>query len=556
MKSTMGDGEPLTVTAILRHGASWNGDREVVTAEDETTTSRVSFEEIGAGAAQLAHALRELGITGDDRVGTYLWNNREHLEAYLGVPAMGAVLHTANIRLFADELVHTVNQAQDRVILVDADLLDTLAPSLHRMPTVRALIVRGQPAPEAGEIDGVRVYRYEELVRSQPAEFSWPDLDERTAAAICFTSGTTGNPKGVAYSHRSIYLHSLSLCTANAVGLNAHDRGMIVVPMFHANAWGYPHAAFWSGGDLILPHRFLKPEQLVPLIERERPTFVNGVPTIWIDVLRYLREHPDASLSSVTRVVIGGSATPSALMEAFRDEYDIPLIQGWGMTETSPLVTLARPRRGYEGREALADALSQGRVLPGVELRLTDPEHGTLVPSDGRSIGELELRGPWVSSSYLFDEDPAKFRDGWLRTGDIGTVDHDGYVRLTDRAKDAVKSGGEWISSINLEAEVTAHPEVIEAAVIGVPDDRWGERPCVIVTTAPGSAVTADGLRDWLEDRVARWWLPERWVFVDAIPRTSVGKYDKRLLRSQYAARQLDVVRLGARRPASRGGVS
>ncbi|MFY9929400.1 MAG: long-chain fatty acid--CoA ligase, partial [Streptosporangiaceae bacterium] len=536
----------------LRHGATWHGGREVVTAEDEQTTSRVSYEQIGAGAAQLAHALRQLGVDGDDRVGTYLWNNREHLEAYLAVPAMGAVLHTANIRLFVDELVQTVNLAQDRVLLVDADLLDTLAPALGRMPTVRAIIVRGQPVPDYDEVDGVGVYTYDELVRTQPGEFSWPGLDERTAAAICFTSGTTGNPKGVAYSHRSIYLHALSLCTANAVALSAYDRGLIVVPMFHANAWGYPHATFWCGGDLILPHRFLKPDQVVPLMERERPTFANGVPTIWIDVLRYLREHPDADVSSITRVVVGGSATPRALMQAFRDEYDIPLLQGWGMTETSPLVTLARPRRGHDGSEALEDRLSQGRVLPGVELRLVHPENDTRVPHDGRSIGELELRGPWISASYLSEEDPAKFHDGWLRTGDIGTVDPDGYVRLTDRAKDAVKSGGEWISSIGLEAEVSAHPDVIEAAVIGVPDDRWGERPCVIVTTTEGSTVTAEDLRDFLDGQVARWWLPEHWVFAQEIPRTSVGKYDKLLLRTQYAAGELTVVELGPRRPAAR----
>ena len=552
MKSTMGDDLPLTITSILRHGATWHGGREVVTAEDEHTVSRVSYEQVAAGAAQLAHALRQLGVSGDDRVGTYLWNNREHLEAYLAVPAMGAVLHTANIRLFVDELVQTVNLAQDRVLLVDADLLDTLAPALGRMPTVRAVIVRGQPAPDYDDVDGVAVYRYDELVRTQPGEFGWPELDERTAAAICFTSGTTGIPKGVAYSHRSIYLHSLSLCTANAVALSAYDRGLIIVPMFHANAWGYPHAFFWCGGDLILPHRFLKPDQLVPLMERERPTFANGVPTIWIDVLRYLHEHPDADVSSVTRVVVGGSATPRALMQALRHEYDIPLLQGYGMTETSPLVTLARPRRGHDGSEALDDRLSQGRVLPGVDLRLVHPETGALVPHDGRSIGELELRGPWISASYLSDSDPAKFHDGWLRTGDIGTVDPDGYVRLTDRAKDAVKSGGEWISSIALEAEVSAHPEVIEAAVIGVPDERWGERPCVIATLTDGATVTAEDLRDWLQGRVARWWLPEHWVFAGAIPRTSVGKYDKRLLRAEYAAGELPVVNLGPRRPAAR----
>ena len=465
---------------------------------------------------------------------------------------MGAVLHTANIRLFTDELVQTVNLAQDRVLLADADLLPTLAPALGRMPAVRAVIVRGQPATRTGSTrwTACAVHRYDDLVRSQPGEFAWPDLDERTAAAICFTSGTTGVPKGVAYSHRSIYLHSLSLCTANAVALSASDRGLIVVPMFHANAWGYPHAIFWCGGDLILPHRFLKPDQLVPLMEAERPTFVNGVPTIWIDVLRYLREHPDADISSITRIVVGGSATPRALMQAFRDEYDIPLTQGWGMTETSPLVTLARPRRGQVGEAALADALSQGRVLAGVELRLVHPETGAPVPHDGRSIGELELRGPWITASYLSGQDPDKFHDGWLRTGDIGTLDPDGYVRLTDRAKDAVKSGGEWISSIALEAEVAAHPEVLEAAVIGVPDERWGERPCVVVTMVPGSAVTGEDLRDWLDGRVARWWLPERWAFATAIPRTSVGKYDKRLLRSQYAAGELDVITLGPRRPA------
>jgi fatty-acyl-CoA synthase len=275
------------------------------------------------------------------------------------------------------------------------------------------------------------------------------------------------------------------------------------------------------------------------------------VPTIWIDVLRYLREHPDVDVSSISRVVVGGSATPRSLMQELRDEYDIPLLQGWGMTETSPLVTLARPRRGHIGAEALADSLSQGRILPGVELRLVGLENGSPVPHDGRSIGELELRGPWIASSYLSDADPAKFHDGWLRTGDIGTVDPDGYVRLTDRAKDAVKSGGEWISSIGLEAEVAAHPEVIEAAVIGVPDERWSERPCVVVTKQAGATVTAEGLRDWLDGRVARWWLPEHWVFAEAIPRTSVGKYDKRLLRAQYAAGELAVVELGPRRPAA-----
>lgn len=551
MKSTMGDDQPLTVTAILRHGTCWHAGREVVTALDETVVNRVSFTQVGAGAAQLAHALRGLGVTGDDRVGSYMWNHAEHMEAYLGVPAMGAVLHTANIRLFADELVYTVNQAADKVLLADADLLPALAPSLPRMPSVEALIVRGdQPSPPA-DIDGLPVYRYADVVRSQPTEFAWPELDERTAAAICFTSGTTGDPKGVAYSHRSIYLHALSLCTANAVGLGASDRGMIVVPMFHANAWGYPHATFWCGGDLILPHRFLKPDQLVPLIERERPTFVNGVPTIWIDVLRYLRDHPDADVSSISRIVVGGSATPQSLLTAFRDEYDIPLIQGWGMTETSPLVTLARPRHGSQGPQALTDALSQGRVLPGVQLRLVHPDTLVPVPNDGQSVGELELRGPWVSTSYLSDDDPGKFHDGWLRTGDIGTVDPDGYVTLTDRAKDVVKSGGEWISSIALEAELAAHPQVAEAAVIGVPDDRWGERPCVVAVPTSGAEVSADELRDWLDGRVARWWLPERWVFADAIPRTSVGKYDKRLLRSQYAAGELRVVVLGPRRPAA-----
>ncbi|MQY05116.1 fatty acid--CoA ligase [Actinomadura macrotermitis] len=539
MLSTMQD-FPLTITSILRHGASVFGSAEVRTWTGEGTRSR-SYAEVGARAARLAGALRGLGVDGDQRVATFMWNNAEHLEAYLAVPSMGAVLHTLNLRLFPEQLVYIADHAEDHVVLVDASLIPLLAPVLPRFSTVRHVVVvgDGDTAPLAGA--GKELHSYEELLAAAPAEFDWPELDERSAAAMCYTSGTTGNPKGVVYSHRSAYLHSMATCTGNAFGLDAGDRILPVVPMFHANAWGLPYAALMAGASLIMPDRFLQAGPLVRLIETERPTVAGAVPTIWGDVLRYAGEH-GADLTSLRLVPCGGSAVPESLMRGF-DGLGVRIVQAWGMTETSPLATVAHPPAGVTGEDALPYRVSQGRIMAGLEARLTGDDD-TVLPADGAAVGEVEIRGPWITASYHRDEDPGRFHDGWLRTGDVGTLSPDGYLVLTDRAKDVIKSGGEWISSVELENHLMGHPDVIEAAVVGVPDDRWQERPLASVVVRAGAKVTAAQLKEFLAGHVARWQLPERWAFVEAVPKTSVGKFSKKTIREQYGKGELSVERV------------
>jgi fatty-acyl-CoA synthase len=540
---------PLTVTTILRHGQQWHAGRDVLTETESGDRRRASFAEVADRAARLANGLAALGVTGDQRVGTYMWNNQEHLEAYLAVPAMGAVLHTANIRLFADQATYTINAVEDRVLIVDESLAPALAKLLPDLPTVHTVVVNGAVDTTLFETTGKTVVSYQELLADQPEERTWPCLDERDAASICFTTGTTGNPKGVAYSHRSILLQAMSSATTNALRLGAEDRMLIAVPMFHATAWGYPYSAFWFGADVILLDRFLKPATIVRAIEEERITFANGVPTIWNDVLRLLRREPGHDLSSAQRIVVGGAAVARSLLEAFDGEVGVPILQGWGMTETSPLVTVGRPPPGATGEEALSARVSQGRVLAGVEIRLVNPDTLKSLPADGRTVGEFELRGPWISGSYLRAEGQDKFHDGWLRTGDVGTLDPQGYARLTDRTKDVIKSGGEWISSAELEGVLSAHPEIVEACVIGVPDARFDERPCALVVGSEGADLDAGALRAWLVGRVAPWWIPERWIFVDRLPLTSVSKLDKKLLRSRYAAQEFNVIEVRTQLP-------
>jgi fatty-acyl-CoA synthase len=538
---TMGE-FPLTVGHILRHGATWHGGARVVTL-DEGRRHRSTFAEVASGAARLAGGLRAFGVVGDARVGTLLWNNQAHLAAYLAVPSMGAVLHSANPRLFPDQLAFTINAAEDGVLLVDPDLVGQLNAVLPALRSVHTVVVNAGCVP--AELDTpphVRVVTYDQLLSHGEDTFEWPDVDENSAAALCFTTGTTGDPKGVAYSHRSILLQCLSSATSNALRIGHDDRILLSVPMFHATAWGYPYASFWFGADLVLPSRHLDPATLLELIGAEHITFANGVPAVWNAVLQEIRAGRTCDLSSLRGVVVGGAALPSALMDAF-GELGVPMVQGWGMTETSPLVAVARPHPTSPSGERRSQSLSQGRILAGVEIRLMNPDTGVPVPADGVSLGELELRGPWVASSYLGGAAEDRFHDGWLRTGDIGTVDPLGYVRLTDRSKDIIKSGGEWISSVELENCLLAHPAIRDAAVIGVPDERWDERPCAIVVPVPGRPPDVDRLCAWLTGRVVRWWVPERWCVVDDIPRTSVGKIDKKALRASYRSGELELVR-------------
>ena len=544
MRSTMMD-VPLTVTRIMQYGSTVYGDREVVTC----TTSgshRQSYAQTGARAAQLANALRALGIDGDQRVATLMWNNAEHLEAYLAIPSMGAVLHTLNLRLEPEIIGYIATHAGDEVVIVDPSMVPLLGLVLPHAPSIRHVIVtssRGETdGSELAALDGqsLAVHAYEELLAAQPASFSWPDLDERSAAAMCYTSGTTGHPKGVVYSHRSMHLHSMAVCTGSVFALSEQDRVLPVVPMFHANAWGLPYAAVMAGASLVMPDRFLQPEPLVRLIEAERPTVAGAVPTIWNALLLHVRAN-GGDLSSLRLVPCGGSAVPHALMQAYDSELGVRILQAWGMTETSPLGSVAHPPLGTTGDEAWRYRDTQGRLICEVEARLVG-DSGVPLPLDGHAVGEVEVRGPWITGAYYKDDDPEKFRDGWLRTGDVGTIDRLGYVTLTDRAKDVIKSGGEWISSMELENALMGHPDVIEAAVIGVADVRWGERPLATVVLADGATTTAAELREFLAELVPRWQLPERWSFIAEVPKTSVGKFAKTRIRDSYARGDYEVI--------------
>jgi fatty-acyl-CoA synthase len=532
MDSTMQD-FPLTIAAIMRHGCGLHGARTVTTATADGYR-QTSYRELGQQAAQLANALRRLGVAGDQRVATFMWNNAEHLATYLAVPSMGAVLHTLNIRLFPEQIAYVANEAEDQIVVVDASLTKLLAPVLGDLGTVHTVIVVGEGDTAPLQASGKTVLTYADVLGSESTEFDWPRIEENSAAAMCYTSGTTGNPKGVVYSHRSSFLHAMGACTANGMGVGASDCVLPVVPMFHANAWGMPYAALMAGADLVLPDCRLDARSLIDMIENLRPTVAGAVPTIWNDVMHRLEEDPDHDISSLRLVVCGGSAVPVSLMRTFEEKHGVQIRQLWGMTETSPTATMAWPPPGTPEDQHWAYRATQGQPLCGVEMRIVD-DHGEALPTDGKTVGEVEVRGPWIAGSYYLGRDDSKFDSGWLRTGDVGRIDERGFITLTDRAKDVIKSGGEWISSVELENCLVGHPEVLEAAVVGVPDERWQERPLAVVVTKQGASVSAGELRTFLADKVARWWLPERWTFVDEIPRTSVGKYDKKAMRSRYA---------------------
>jgi acyl-CoA synthetase (AMP-forming)/AMP-acid ligase II len=513
---------------------------------------RQDYREVGVSAARLAHGLRALGVTGDQRVGTFMWNNNEHLAAYLAVPAMGAVLHTLNIRMSPAQLAFIANHAQDQVVIVDASLAPRLAEALPQLETVRHVVVANGDAAALETPPGVRAHGYDELVAGQPDRFTWPTVDERSAAAMCYTSGTTGDPKGVAYSHRSIWLHSMQICMSDAMALAQSDSALAIVPMFHAMCWGLPYAAMMVGASLVMPDHHLQPAAIAEILAAEKPTFAAAVPTIWQGLLAHLAEHPQ-DISYLRQLVSGGSACPPALMKAYAEQYGVEMLSTWGMTEMSPLGTVARPPSSATGDAFWAYRVTQGRFPASVRPRLVGASGGEL-PWDDKSVGELEVRGPWVTGAYFSASDtgpgtgtgtsPDAFHDGWLRTGDVGRISPDGFLTLTDRSKDVIKSGGEWISSVQLENAVMAHPAVAEAAVIGIPDEKWQERPLVTVVTKPGHQVSAAELREFLSGKVASWQLPENWSFIEEVPKTSVGKFDKKQLRARYSSAELEITRL------------
>ena len=529
--------DELVLTRILERAGTFHPRQQIVT-KTATGIERESYEDMAERAARLAGALAGLGVRPGDRVGSFGFNTSRHLELYFGVPCMGAVLHTLNIRLHPDQVAWIANHAEDKVILVE----DVLVPAFERiapqLTSVEHMIVMGPAGP--GGLSGA--LDYETLLADSSPEITWPELEEDHASAMCFTSGTTGNPKGVVYSHRSMVLHSWMLNFASTIGLTERDAVLPVVPMFHANAWGMPYAASLAGAKHVYAGQYsADPASLCDLIESEGVTVLAGVPTVWIGLLQYLEQHR-RDLSSIRYITAGGSAVPVSLIDAFKRMVGVDIVQGWGMTETGPVAALSQltpEMSDLPDDEQLRLRARQGRILPGIRFRVV-AEDGTEVPWDTKSMGEVQVKGNWVAAEYYRDPTGSeRFVEGWLRTGDVAVVDDHGFLQLVDRTKDLVKSGGEWISSVELESALMGHPAVLEASVIGVPSERWSERPLACVVMKAGQSATREELLAFLAPRFPKWWLPDDVVFIAEIPKTSVGKFDKKVLRETYRTHEL-----------------
>ena len=484
--------------------------------------------------------LKQLGLVRGDRVGTFMWNSTHHLEAYLAIPSMGCVLHTLNCRLSPEHIAYIIGHAGDRLVIVDGRLVDTFLDVVPLVPDVEHFIVLGTDE-QYERLKDPRALRYEDLASDAGIHFDWPEPCENAAAGICYTSGTTGNPKGVAYSQRTTYLHALASRAVDSFAVQERDTILMLPSMFHANAWGFPYSGWMSGADMVMPGPHLQGPHLRAMIEQTKPTLTAMVPTLLGDLL-LADESASLDLSCFRAIVSGGSAVPSSMIEAVRDRWGVPVVQGWGMTETSPMCVLSHPPKDLGDETETYWRLKSGRPVPGIEVRVVDDNDDELA-QDGASVGELQLRGAWVTGSYLNEDSDAFTEDGWLRTGDVGMVDHRGYVQLTDRTKDVIKSGGEWISSVDLEDVLLQHDAVAEIAVIAIDDPRWQERPLAIVRGKPGYDADnmCENLRSFLVGKVAKFWVPEYWAFLDDIPKTSVGKIDKRALREMLAAGSLTV---------------
>lgn len=524
---------PLTITELVERAGRFHGESAIVSVLPDRSRHVGTYRDLAERSAQLASALSKLGVGPGDRVATLSWNHRQHLECYVAVPAMGAVVHTLNLRLHPSELGYIASHADDTVVVVDHSLWPLFDRFRHAIGSLRHVVVvpdKGEPVPE-GTLD------YEKMLAAEPTTFAWPVLDENAAAMLCYTSGTTGNPKGVLYSHRSIILHAMAAAMPNAMGLGVDDVVLPVVPMFHASAWGMPYAALLAGAKLVFPGPHLDPASLVTLMAEQRVTVAGGVPTIWLGILALLDAAPKAhDLSSVRTMIIGGSAAPASLIEGFATRHGLQVTHAWGMTETNPLGTVARvkPELRGEGARELAVRATQGFAVPYVQTRHVD-DAGKLLPWDGKAVGELEVRGPWVAASYFGDEGLDRFSpDGWFKTGDVVTIDAAGYVTITDRAKDVIKSGGEWISSVALENVLMAHPAVAEAAVFAARHPKWDERPVAAVVWKPGKSATDEELTAYLSGFFAKMSLPDAFVVMEQIPRTSTGKFLKTKLRELY----------------------
>ncbi|EJZ08233.1 long-chain-fatty-acid--CoA ligase [Mycolicibacterium vaccae] len=532
---------PLMISSLIEHAAAFHGDTEIVSRLPEGPIRRTTWRETNESSKQVANALAELGIEQGDRVATLAWNSDRHLALYFGVSGSGAVMHTVNPRLFAEQIVYIVNHAEDRVLFFDitfAPLVAQVASELTTVETYVAMTGRDH-MPELPGIPEERLLCWDDLVGRQSTHYDWPEFDERTASSLCYTSGTTGNPKGVLYSHRSTVLHAMLSLSRDTFDINSATTLLLVVPMFHANAWGTPYSAAMVGAKLVLPGPHLDGESVYGLLRDESVTIMQGVPTVWLMLFSYLDDHPeiDPHELKLEWAGIGGSALSRSMLERIEQDLGAEGGQGWGMTETSPICAVGRllPKHAaLPVEEQHAVKLKQGRGVFGVELKIVD-ESGDRLPWDGKAFGEVFVRGPWIASGYFKGEGGDKLdAEGFFPTGDVATIDPDGYLHLVDRTKDVIKSGGEWVSSIDLENAAMGHPAIAEAAVIGVPHPKWQERPLLIAVLRPGRDATREEILEYLSGQVAKWWLPDDVVFVDELPHTATGKVLKLKLREQY----------------------
>ena len=531
---------PLLISSLIRHAATHHGDTEIVSRLTEGGIHRYTYADAHRRAQQMANVLTQLGIKAGDRVGTLAWNGFRHFETYFAASGMGAVLHTVNPRLFPEQITYIINHADDQYVFFDitfAPLIDGVAPHCKNVKGWVAMTDRAHmPLMKTAG-----VLCYEELLSAQPDQFEWPTFDENTASSLCYTSGTTGNPKGVLYSHRTTVLHSYAIALPDVMNLSARDVILPVVPMFHVNAWGTPYACAMTGAKIVFPGPCLDGASLYELFEKERVTMSSGVPTVWLGLLNYMKQN-NLKFSTMNRTVIGGSACPPAMIKSFQDDYGVRVLHAWGMTELSPLGTLNSFKAKHAAlseAERFAIQQKQGRAIFGVEMKIVDGE-GKALPHDGKAFGDLLVRGPWVVREYFRDEGGNPLTaDGWFPTGDVATIDADGYMQITDRSKDVIKSGGEWISSIDLENLAVAHPAVAEAAVIGIAHPKWDERPLLIVVKKPGATVTREQLLAFFEGKIAKWWMPDDVAFVEQLPHTATGKLLKTKLREDFQGYKL-----------------
>lgn len=526
---------PLLMSRILGRGAILDPDIEVVTQQADGT-HRQTLKQTWDRANQVANALKAHGIEVGDRIGSFMWNNYYHLELYQGVPSMGAVLHALNIRLSPADLEYIINHAGDKVIFADEDLLPLLEPLWDKIPCVELLVICRHG--EGGESSFKNQIDYNDFIKDQPTEYDWPEIDENSPMGLCYTSGTTGKPKGVMYTNRSTYLHTLTESLTDSMGLSSLDSLLGIVPMFHAMGWGLPFAASMLGCKQVMPHRFMIPDAFLKLMEEEQVTVSAGVPTIWQGVREALEANPDKyDLTILERMTCGGSAPPVEMMRWYWDKYNVEMIQGWGMTETNPLGTLSRKvskrsQIGISEDQQFENIAKAGLAMAGLEIEIFDEEWNRL-PHDGEAVGELCIRGPWIASEYFNDPQPDKFHDGWLVTGDVAKIDSEQYIIISDRSKDLIKSGGEWISSVDLENHIVAMPEVAQAAVVAQPHPKWDERPVALVIMNEGAELNPDAVMEHCSSIFAKWQLPDEVLLTDSIPLTSTGKIDKKAIRAR-----------------------